>query len=262
MAAARGFARSLANRMGEELDDQFASAVERRPLSTWRERKAATEASGGERAAAPEKAGKPEQNKTARPAGKRPGAKGFWRSQPIVTSAEVESRAIGLRRLRSRPRSRPEAPMRRRPQQPRTRPRRHVSASHGDQARLLRRALPLRPRQRRPTRRGVALGDRGPPAELANERALPGGPDARDLHRGVVAPLPPLAAARSRNSSTTGWDWSSEPPPSSAASTNSAVASEPVVEQLDPRTCARPRSSMSTRPPGIRRATYAGCGCW
>jgi len=37
----------------------------------------------------PEKAGKADEKKSGRPAGKQPGAKGFWRSQPIVTSAEV-----------------------------------------------------------------------------------------------------------------------------------------------------------------------------
>ena len=36
-----------------------------------------------------EKAGKADEKKSGRPAGKQPGAKGFWRSQPIVTSVEV-----------------------------------------------------------------------------------------------------------------------------------------------------------------------------
>jgi hypothetical protein len=40
-------------------------------------------------AAPPGKTGKPDEKKAARPAGKRPGSKGFWRSQRIVTSAEV-----------------------------------------------------------------------------------------------------------------------------------------------------------------------------
>jgi hypothetical protein len=41
------------------------------------------------RAGQPQSAGKAAEKKTGRPAGKRPGAKGFWRSLPIVTSAEV-----------------------------------------------------------------------------------------------------------------------------------------------------------------------------
>ena len=40
-------------------------------------------------AARPESAAKPDEKKPGRPAGKQPGAKGFWRSLPIVTSAEV-----------------------------------------------------------------------------------------------------------------------------------------------------------------------------
>ncbi len=39
--------------------------------------------------AAPEKAGKPDKTENARGAGRQPGAKGHWRSQPTVTSAEV-----------------------------------------------------------------------------------------------------------------------------------------------------------------------------
>jgi transposase len=76
--------RALANRLGEDSttssrppssDDPYRRDARGRPAAP----------------AAAEKADKPEEKKTARPAGKPPGAKGFWRSQPIVTSAEVES---------------------------------------------------------------------------------------------------------------------------------------------------------------------------
>ena len=76
--------RALANRMGED-----STTSSRPPSSDDPYRR---DARGKPAApAAPEKADKPEEKKTARPAGKPPGAKGFWRSQPIVTSAEVES---------------------------------------------------------------------------------------------------------------------------------------------------------------------------
>ena len=73
--------RALANRLGED-----STTSSRPPSSDDPYRRDAR----GKPAAA-EKADKPEENKTARPAGKPPGAKGFWRSQPIVTSAQVES---------------------------------------------------------------------------------------------------------------------------------------------------------------------------
>jgi transposase len=85
--------RSLANRLGEDSktssrppssDDPYRREV-RGKLGA-----AGPDGDGGEASAAPpESAGKPDAKKTARPAGKQPGAKGFWRSQPIVTSAEV-----------------------------------------------------------------------------------------------------------------------------------------------------------------------------
>lgn len=85
-------ARELANRQGED------SSTSSRPPSTddpyrrgEKEKPAASGSDGGaEAAAAPaEKISKAEDKKTAKPAGKQPGAKGFWRSQPIVASGEV-----------------------------------------------------------------------------------------------------------------------------------------------------------------------------
>jgi transposase len=85
-------ARALANRAGED------SRTSSRPPSSddpyRRHGKGADRAEGGgepeSSAAAPEQAGKPNEKKTAKPAGKRPGAKGHWRSQPIVVSGEAE----------------------------------------------------------------------------------------------------------------------------------------------------------------------------
>jgi hypothetical protein len=85
-------ARLLTNRLGED------SSTSSRPPSSddpyRREARGDPEAAGPDAAAEtsaapPEKAGAAGDKKTARPAGKRPGAKGFWRCQPIVTSAEV-----------------------------------------------------------------------------------------------------------------------------------------------------------------------------
>jgi septal ring-binding cell division protein DamX len=83
--------RALANRLGED-----SKTSSRPPSSDDPYRRGETgEPTLGETAktpaAAPEKAGKPDttskpaEKKVAKPAGKRPGAKGCWRSQPIVT---------------------------------------------------------------------------------------------------------------------------------------------------------------------------------
>jgi transposase len=89
-----GLARALANRVGE--DSRTSS---RPPSSDDPYRRGGRDAQGSDRPdgggeaetspASPEKAGKPDEKKTAKPAGKQPGAKGYWRSQPIVTSGEV-----------------------------------------------------------------------------------------------------------------------------------------------------------------------------
>ena len=94
-------ARSLANRLGEDSttssrppssDDPYRREARGKPASAGSD-------DGGDDAETPstpsESAGKPgenkpEEKKTGRAAGKQPGAKGFWRSQPIVTSADVE----------------------------------------------------------------------------------------------------------------------------------------------------------------------------
>jgi len=86
-------ARSLANRLAEDSttssrppssDDPYRREARGKPGA------AGPDGDGGEASAAPpESAGEPDEKKAARPAGKQPGAKGFWRSQPIVTNAEV-----------------------------------------------------------------------------------------------------------------------------------------------------------------------------
>ncbi len=85
-------ARELANRAGED-----SSTSSRPPSSDDPYRRGDTPkpaADGADEAkksaTPPGKADKPDEKKPARPAGKQPGAKGFWRSQPIVTSARVE----------------------------------------------------------------------------------------------------------------------------------------------------------------------------
>jgi transposase len=88
-------ARSLANRAVED------STTSSRPPSSddpyrrgERGRPAASRPDGGDAAetsaAPPESAGKPDETKAGRAAGKQPGAKGHWRRQPIVVSADVE----------------------------------------------------------------------------------------------------------------------------------------------------------------------------
>jgi transposase len=76
-------ARELANRLGAD------SRTSSRPPSSDDPYRG-DGGDGGKPPATPSgKTGKPDEKKAARPAGKRPGTKGFWRSQPIVTSAEV-----------------------------------------------------------------------------------------------------------------------------------------------------------------------------
>jgi hypothetical protein len=87
--------RALANRLGED------SKTSSRPPSSddpYRRGETGAPTLGGDAkasAAAPEKAdkpdttSKPDEKRAAKPAGKRPGAKGCWRSQPIVTTATV-----------------------------------------------------------------------------------------------------------------------------------------------------------------------------
>ena len=88
----RELARSLANSAGED------SSTSSRPPSSddpyrrgERGKPAAADRDGGAApsAAPPENAGERCEKKAAKPAGKKPGAKGFWRSQPIVVSVEI-----------------------------------------------------------------------------------------------------------------------------------------------------------------------------
>jgi hypothetical protein len=85
-------ARLLANRASED------SLTSSRPPSSddpyrreARSKSATAEGGDGETSsvAPPESAGKPEERKTGKAAGKQPGAKGHWRCQPIVVSGEI-----------------------------------------------------------------------------------------------------------------------------------------------------------------------------
>ncbi len=86
-------ARLLANRAGEDSstssrppssDDPYRREERGKPVAADPDGAAADSSD-----TAPEKAGKPDQNKTAKGSGKQPGAKGHWRCQPIVVSGEV-----------------------------------------------------------------------------------------------------------------------------------------------------------------------------
>jgi hypothetical protein len=88
-------ARELANREGEDSTTSSRPPSSDDPYRRGDRAKPAAAASdsgdhAGTPAAPPDKPGKPDKEKSARPAGKQPGAKGFWRSQPIVTSARVD----------------------------------------------------------------------------------------------------------------------------------------------------------------------------
>ncbi|MGO9740888.1 MAG: IS66 family transposase [Roseiarcus sp.] len=86
--------RALANRLGEDSKTSSRPPSSDDPYRRGGNANAASAgAEGGDEAKTPptppEKASKSGEKKTAKAAGKPPGAKGFWRSQPIVTSAEV-----------------------------------------------------------------------------------------------------------------------------------------------------------------------------
>jgi transposase len=88
-------ARSLANSANEDSSTSSRPPSSDDPYRRGERGKPPTAGpSGGDDAktsAAPPEKTKPDEKKkkTGRPAGKKPGAKGFWRRQPIVTSAEV-----------------------------------------------------------------------------------------------------------------------------------------------------------------------------
>ena len=148
--------RLLANRAGED------STTSSRPPSSddpyrrgERGKPAAADRDGGAALRRPAREGRQASEKKT--AGPRQTAR---RERVLALPADRDergspARADRLRRLPGRARSRPEAPMRRRAQQPGTRPRRNVSPGHGEQAHLLRRALLLRPGQL--ARPGVGL---------------------------------------------------------------------------------------------------------
>ena len=82
----RELARSLANRAGED------STTSSRPPSSddpYRRDAKGQPTAASPTAASPGNADKPAQKSAGKPASKQPGAKGYWRCQPIVVSAEV-----------------------------------------------------------------------------------------------------------------------------------------------------------------------------
>ena len=91
-------ARSLANRAGEDSTTSSRPPSSDDPYRRDARGKPAAAGAGDDAkasAAPPESAGKadenkPDEKKSAKPAGKQPGAKGSWRCQPIVVSGEVE----------------------------------------------------------------------------------------------------------------------------------------------------------------------------
>jgi len=84
-------ARELANRLSEDSKTSSRPPSSDDPYRRGETNKPA--ADGGDEAKTPpapaEKTSEAAEKKAAKPAGKRPGAKGYWRSQPIVTSADV-----------------------------------------------------------------------------------------------------------------------------------------------------------------------------
>src|SRR5271170_384080 len=84
-------ARSLANRLGEDSSTSSRPPSSDDPYRRGERGKAGAAGPGGGEtsAATPESAGKPEERKTGKAAGKQPGAKGHWRCQPIVVSGEI-----------------------------------------------------------------------------------------------------------------------------------------------------------------------------
>src|SRR5208283_1394586 len=242
-------ARLLANRAGEDSstssrppssDDPYRREERGKPVAADPDGAAADSSD-----TAPEKAGKPDQNKTAKGSGKQPGAKGHWRCQPIVVSAEVAhapmvcaacGAALG-----------PDLK------------RRCVSAH--DSLELVRGDMALQVTATRHSyfavrcpcghdnverpRVGLSSLIEGRKRNLRmTERCLVGPMLATFIGAAV------FRGARSRNfcatGSTSNWEWR----PSSAASTNSAWPANPW-SSASLRMCEPPRSSISTKPPGI-----------
>jgi transposase len=90
-------ARSLANRAGEDSttssrppssDDPYRRDARGKPAASGPDGKDGAKSSP----VPPDGAGKADNAKAGEPAGKKPGAKGYWRCQPIVVTADVEHR--------------------------------------------------------------------------------------------------------------------------------------------------------------------------
>ena len=113
-------ARALANRAGEEAPGPVrARRRATTPIDVTGEALGARigPEGGGEAETSPAAPGKAASRTrwTAKPAGKRPGEKGCWRSRPISCERRSRAHADRVLPLWSRPRSRAGAPLRQRP---------------------------------------------------------------------------------------------------------------------------------------------------
>src|SRR4051812_42046487 len=130
-----------------------------------------------------------------------------------------------------RARGRTEGTASQRSQRPRAQLREHGSSAQRSAAPLLCRLVRLRPGDDRRPRRRALLGGRRAQARLADERALPGRPDAGDLHCRAVAALAAVTAEdRGVSARLAGLELG-------VATINRCIhefgrASEPVVEDL------------------------------
>ena len=256
-------ARSLANRAGED------SSTSSRPPSSddpyRREERGKPVAADSDGAAAESSATAPEKRrqagqatKTAKPAGKQPGAKGHWRCQPIVVSGEVEHAPMVCAACRAAL----GCDLKRR----RVSAHNRLELVRGDMAlqvtatrhSLLRRALPCGHDNVERPRVGLRSLIEGRKRNLQmSERCLVG-----PMLATFIAALSLRFRLSRRKIQEFLRDWLDLE--LSAATIERCVhefglASEPVVEQLI-EMCERPRSSISTRPPGINGASCGGCG--
>ena len=256
-------ARLLANRASED------SSISSRPPSSdnpyRREERGKLVAADPDGSAAdssdtaPEKAGKPGKNRTAKSAGKQLGAKGHWRCQPIVVSGEVEHAPMACATCGAA--------------LGRDLKRRCVSAH--DSLELVRGEMALQVTATRHSYFAVrcSCGHETLARPRVGLRSVIEGRkrNLRMSERCLVGPmLATFIAALSlrcrlsrRKIQEFLRDWLNLE--LSAATIERCIhefglASEPVVEHLIEDVRAAPRSSISTKPPGISGASCCGCG--
>ena len=85
--------RSLANRLGEDSTTSSRPPSSDDPYRREERGKPASDAGAAPAAAPPGKASEPDEKKPGRPAGKQPGAKGFWRSPWAIMARTPPSAA-------------------------------------------------------------------------------------------------------------------------------------------------------------------------